>query len=39
MEYYEGEYEDDMRDGKGIYYFTSGAVYEGDFKKDRSIKK
>jgi hypothetical protein len=39
MEYYEGEYEDDMRDGKGIYFFNSGAVYEGEFKKDRCLIK
>ena len=38
MEYYEGEYEDDMRDGKGVFYFNSGAVYEGEFKKERYSK-
>ena len=35
---YEGEFKDDKKDGKGIYYFNSqswnGAIYVGDFKND-----
>jgi hypothetical protein len=30
---YEGEFLDDMMHGKGIYYWTNGDRYMGDFKR------
>ena len=29
---YEGDYEDNKRNGKGIFRFASGDVYEGELK-------
>ena len=29
---YEGEYQDDKRNGRGILTLANGAVYEGEYK-------
>jgi hypothetical protein len=31
QEYYEGDWEDDLMHGYGIYHFTSGALYMGNW--------
>ena len=31
---YDGEWKNDRREGKGIFYFCTGAIYEGDFKNN-----
>ena len=33
--YYEGEFENDKRHGKGKYYYNNKLVYEGDFSEDK----
>ena len=30
--YYEGEFKNDMGDGKGIYSYSDGEKYEGEYK-------
>jgi len=32
---YEGDYEDDKKNGKGKYTWSDGGVYEGDYKDDK----
>jgi len=34
-DYYEGEYKDQKRNGKGIIYYKSGEFFEGDLKDNR----
>ena len=36
---YIGQFENNSRDGKGIFYFNDGEMYEGDFKNDKAEKK
>ena len=31
---YEGDIKDGLKEGKGIYYWTSGSRYEGDWKNN-----
>lgn len=31
---YEGDWKNDIREGKGIFYFSNGDTYEGDFKNN-----
>ena len=32
---YEGDFKNDKREGKGIYYFNSGEKEEGNWKNDK----
>jgi hypothetical protein len=32
--YYEGEYEDDKKQGYGVFTWASGNIYKGDYKND-----
>jgi hypothetical protein len=32
---YIGEYDNNIKEGKGIFYWTNGRVYEGDFAKGK----
>lgn len=32
---YEGEYQNNLRNGKGIYYYDNGDRYDGDWKDDK----
>jgi len=34
---YEGDWEDDKANGKGIYHHKNGAVFEGYWKKDKQV--
>ena len=34
---YEGDWSDDKRDGKGIYYYNNGDCLMGDYSKDKHI--
>ena len=36
---YEGEFKNDKREGKGIYYFKSGSREMGDYLNDKEIGK
>ena len=31
---YEGDWKNDIKEGKGIYFFNNGDKYEGDFKNN-----
>ena len=35
VEEYEGEWKNDMMDGKGVYKYASGATYSGEWKNNR----
>ena len=32
---YEGDFKNDQREGKGIFYWNEGDRYEGEFKNDQ----
>ena len=32
---YEGDWKNDVKEGKGIYYYKKGGFYEGDFINDK----
>ena len=32
---YEGEWRNDKKEGKGIYYYKDGNIYEGDYRNDK----
>lgn len=34
-EIYEGRWKSDMRDGKGVHYYSDGDVYEGAWSNDK----
>ena len=36
---YEGEYKDDKKNGKGIFYYNKGDRYEGEFKDGKKNGK
>lgn len=36
---YEGDYENDMKHGYGIYHWANGSSYEGNFSKDQKHGK
>ena len=36
---YEGDYKNNKREGKGIYYFNNGKRYEGNWKNDKKDGK
>ena len=38
-ERYEGEWKNDLKDGKGIHYFPNGERYEGEFKNGNAEGK
>ena len=36
---YEGEFKNDIREGKGIMYYNNGKIENGDWKDDKFQKK
>eukprot|EP00347_Sterkiella_histriomuscorum_P020141 403338954 len=38
-EYYEGDFKQNKRNGKGTYYYENGDIYEGDFINDKRLSK
>ncbi len=38
-EFYEGDFRQLKRNGKGIHYYANGDIYEGDWQNDRRIGK
>ena len=36
---YEGEFKEDCREGKGIFYFSNGDRMMGDYHRDKPIGK
>jgi len=36
---YEGDWKDDLKNGKGVIYYANGEIYDGEWKNDKYCGK